>query len=137
MPELYYWIDKEGSKEHYDNERMDLVIIATPDKVKVYEMDRDDGYRSHCNEYVDYDNVTLWAKCEADLQNRRTVVYDRIEYDFHGTEKKGNQNYSYSEEVEVFIKAWRDGKVVFEIGTNNTDDYYPRFFMNVEGEEIY
>lgn len=145
MPELHYWISKKAIHSPLAIRDSDLVIIATEKGIRVFEMSEDDGLRSHCDEYFGYDNVTLWAKCEVDLQDRQTVLYDTIEFDMKTrgsydvetrTEDKNTHRTSLSES-ESYIRAWRNGKVVFEIGTEKADSYYPSYFMYVEETQIY
>ena len=33
------------------------------------------------------------------------------------------------------LQTWQ-GKVVFEVGTDNSDDYYPSYFMNTEDKSL-
>lgn len=132
MSELHYWVDKEAHKG-YESDN-DLIYILTPDEFIVVELDSDDGYRSRANEINQSDpqnkcdNVTLWAKLQVgECGQKHTIVYDKIKYRYEGRAKR-----SYGEECSWIVKAWREDKLVFEIGTSNVGDYYPSYFFHAE-----
>lgn len=80
--------------------------------------DPDDGYRSHCGELI---------VCKEPITNNfpPQVVMAKM---------KDNQEYSVNDTLQ-FIDVIT-GKTVLEIGTDNTDDYYPYCVMNWNPENL-
>ena len=80
--------------------------------------DPDDGYRSHCGELI---------VCEEPITNNfppQEVM----------AKMKDNEEYSVNNTIQ-FIDVVT-GKIVLEVGTDNTDDYYPYCVMNWNPENL-
>jgi len=116
---IKFFIEKL-EKESY-SEGGYMVYIATDDRVLQIELDNDDGYRSHADPVPEeeVDGFKFWLRMEGGQEKVFSVEYDEILYEFKDGESR-----------DVLIRAKFQGKIVFEIGTDNTDDYYPNYFMD-------
>jgi len=116
MNMLRYWVDnsREIKDENgYDAEGM-LIFVNFDGHYYVFELDEDDGYRSHCDEWEMREELIKAYIREKGLPQHR-VPYDKLE-----------QNVS-SGSVLWYLRAWNKMTVVFALGTDNEDDYYPSF----------
>jgi len=101
-----------------------MVYISTGDRVLQVNLDDDDGYRSHADVVPDeeVDGFKFWLRMESGKMRVFSVDYDEVLYGFEETTDD-------REDCYIIVRAKLHGKVVFEIGTNNTDDYYPSYFL--------
>jgi len=74
--------------------------------------DPDDGYRSHCSELI---------VCNEPITNNfpPQKVFGKM---------KDDDKYNVNDTIQFFDLL--NGKLVLEVGTDNTDDYYPYCVMN-------
>lgn len=102
------------------------VYIATADRIMQIFLDNDDGYRSHSYPVPEeeIDGFKFWLKMEGGKQKVFEVEYDEILFGFRNTTEG-----EFTDSLSVDIRAKFHGKTVFEIGTNNADDYYPSYYM--------
>jgi len=123
---LSIWVQKNATKAG------DLVFIYLEEDEEFYTflMNNEDGYRSYCDEYEGNISKLEWVLGILDEKSIK-IQYDEIKFNFD--EKRKGQ---YSEEDCHFdIRAKKDDKIVFEIGTDNSDDYYPNYFMIINEKE--
>jgi len=102
--------------DHYEDANVVRFVLGG----KTYKAieDHDDGYRSHCKELVVCDEV--------------------VSNNFHPQKvwgkMKDNNTYSTNDTIQ-FIDVVT-GRVVLEVGTDNTDNYYPYCVMNWNPENL-
>jgi len=127
---LKFFIRKADADE-YNEDGGYMVFIATDDQVMQIHLDNDDGYRSHADLIPDeeIDGFKFWLNMEGGREKVFEIPYDEIQY---GVKEHGD----HYDEKEVHIRAKLHGKVIFEVGTDNSDDYYPSYFMEAEGKSI-
>jgi len=117
MKTLKYWKDSSKTfKDHYEYVAEGLIIFVEYDhNYYVFELDEDDGYRSHCDEWEQIPNITIinWIK-DKGLQEHK-VPYDTLERSKTSGETVWN------------IQAWNKSTIIFALGTDDEDDYYPGF----------
>jgi len=119
---LKFWIERIDPDKASYNEGGYMVYIATDDRVLQVELDNDDGYRSHADAVPEeeIDGFKFWLRMEGGKEKVFELQYDEIYYELQ------------EDNTQFLIKAKLFGKIVFTIGTDNTDDYYPSYFMNTE-----
>ena len=127
MKELVYRIVKGGY--HDDYVTADILYVVTSTRTIVAKLDPSDGYRSYMTVLPDgeYDMIAMFVAMKAPQEeNKRIIIpYTYARYDFKDTKRKTYHD-GYD---DIVVRAWRKGKVVFEAGTDNADDYYPSYFV--------
>lgn len=108
--------------ENSDYEDSYMMYIATTDKILEVFLNDDDGYRSHADVVPEeeVDGFKFWLKMEGGKQKVFEIEYDEASYDF----KEGDS--------DIIIRAKFLGKIIFEVGTDNADDYYPNYYVKYE-----
>jgi hypothetical protein len=108
-----------------------MVFISTPDRILQVHLDPEDGYRSRADVVPDeeVDGLKFWLDMEG---GKKKVFQTECEQILIGFEEQ-NQNYELR---GVIIRAKLHGKTVFEVGTDNSDDYYPRYYLTFQGKEL-
>jgi len=121
---LKFVIERHGS-EVSDSIDYD-VYIATENNICVVALDGQDGYRSSAEVVPEseVDPLQFWLKIEGGKEKVLETEYDRIEFN------------RVTGSTEYLVRAFLNGKVVFEIGTWNIDDYYPSYFLTYKGKGI-
>ena len=106
--------------KQWDNHYEDANVVRFVLDGKTYKAieDPDDGYRSHCNE----------------LEVCDEVVSNNFPPQKVMGKMKDNSTYEVNDTIQ-FIDVVT-GKVVLEVGTDNTDDYYPYCVMNWSPENL-
>lgn len=126
MPKLRFVILEKAIQNEDIGGDNDLVVVVVPEKNKTFfiELDNCDGYRSftviHENPPIDIIDLI------GSIDKFREIEYDKIEFHVEKT-KQVEHGYVYTETNTWDIIAYKDGKVVFIIGTLNSDDYYPSY----------
>jgi len=123
---LKFIVERKSKDEARYDEGGYTVSIATPDRVLEVFLNNDDGYRSHADVIPDeeVDGFKFWLKMEGGKQKVFEVEYDQILFGFSESTQE-----DYSQERGIIVRAKLLGKVVFEVGTDNTDDYYPSYYL--------
>ena len=104
--------------QFYNIRIMGLVFHGIDLVMRIKIEDPDDGYRSHCKE----------------LEVCNEVVSNNFPAQKVMGKMKDNDTYSVNDTIQ-FIDVVT-GKVVLEVGTDNTDDYYPYCVMNWSPENL-
>lgn len=101
----------ESVKQYGDHfEDCSIIRFRLDGKVYTATEDPDDGYRSSLG--------TLFMSADEPMRN----TFPAIRVD---ARKKANETYQTNDTLELVDLV--TGKVVLEVGTDNTDDYYPSF----------
>lgn len=115
----------KADRVRYNNEVETVDVIhfkLGPTTYSMYE-DPDDGYRSHLGEIkVDVHEIAnTFAPC--------IVVCT------HHTRQKTSYNDEKSVDI-LEVRCAETGKVIIEVGTEDTDDYYPSCVMSFKPENL-
>lgn len=123
---LKFFIERTSPEETPSDEGGYAVYISTTDRILQVVLNNDDGYRSHADVIPDeeVDGFKFWLKMEGGKQKVFEVEYDQILFGFSESTQA-----DYSQERGIIVRAKLLGRVVFEIGTDNTDDYYPNYYL--------
>lgn len=127
---LKFFIRKADADEYNEGGGY-MVFIATDDQVMQIHLNNDDGYRSHADPMPDeeIDGFKFWLNMEGGREKVFEIPYEEIVY---GVKESGR----YAEARDVLIRAKLHGKIIFEVGTDNSDDYYPSYYLTCEGKDL-
>jgi len=122
---LKYWVD--DSREFKDNDGSEpegeIVFVEVGGNFYVFELDEDDGYRSHCDEWQNIPRTTILKWIEEKGLTEKKIHYDRLELN------------KAIGETHWDLRAFIGTTVVFAVGTDDSDDYYPSFEFDYAGNQ--